>query len=91
VTSCPFNLGERGVSCGWLTGPGRRCRHAVYREAWEASHELEQAQAEDEQVEIVGLRGVVAHGAMAQVSFLADMKGALVPISYGLYKAPEER
>jgi len=43
VTSCPFNLGARGVTCGWLTGPSKRCRHAVYREAWQAAQELERA------------------------------------------------
>ena len=71
ISSCRFNLGERGVSCGWLTGPSKQCHHHTYREAWEAAHELEQAQAEDEPV---------------QVSFLADVDSALVPVGYGLYK-----
>jgi len=75
VTSCDFNLGERGVSCGWLTGPGHRCRSAVYREAWEAAHELEQAQAADEPV---------------QVSFLADVDSALTPTTHGLYESVME-
>ena len=73
VTSCPFNLGERGVTCGWLTGPSKQCHHHTYREAWEAAHELEQAQATDTQAE--------------QASFLADVEGALAPLSYGLYKS----
>lgn len=92
VTSCPFNLGEKGVSCGWLAGPGHWCRHAVYREAWEAAHELEQAQAESDQVEQVGFVGTVLRGADAQqVSFLADVDGALAPIDYGLYEGGKKR
>lgn len=76
VTSCPFNLGERGVTCGWLTGPSKACHHAVYREAWEAAHELEQAQAADVPI---------------QADFLADVEGALAPIGYGLYRGANER
>jgi len=45
VTSCPFNLGQRGVTCGWLRNGRGRCHHPIYREAWALAHELEQARA----------------------------------------------
>ena len=49
VDSCPFNKGERGVTCGFA-GYGKPCRHPVYQEAWRAVEELEQAlQAEAHQ------------------------------------------
>jgi len=61
VTSCPFNLGERGVTCGWLTGPGKQCRHAAYQEAWQAAQELERAQrAEARPAESLTARAVAA-------------------------------
>ena len=44
VISCPFNLGAKGVTCGWLTGPSKRCHHPQYREAWALAHELAEAQ-----------------------------------------------
>jgi len=44
VTSCPFNKGPRGLTCGWLTGPSKKCHHPIFREAWTLGHELEQAQ-----------------------------------------------
>ena len=45
VASCPFNLGQRGLACDWLRGGRGRCHHPTFREAWQAAHELEQAQA----------------------------------------------
>jgi hypothetical protein len=45
VTSCPFNLGDGRVTCGWLRNGRGRCHHPIYREAWALGHELEQAQA----------------------------------------------
>jgi len=45
VTSCPFNLGAKGLSCNWLRNGRGRCHHPAYREAWAAAHELAQAQA----------------------------------------------
>ena len=61
VASCPFNLGARGVTCGWLTGPGKRCHHAAYREAWQAAQELERAQrAEARPAESLTARAVAA-------------------------------
>jgi len=45
VTSCRYNLGERGLSCDWLRGGRGRCHHPAYREAWAAAYELQQAQA----------------------------------------------
>jgi len=47
VTSCRFNLGGGRVSCDWLRNGGGRCHHPTYREAWQAGHELEQAQEAD--------------------------------------------
>jgi len=43
VTSCPFNLGAKGLTCNWLRNGRGRCHHPAYREAWAAAHELEQA------------------------------------------------
>ena len=47
VTSCPFNLGAKGITCGWLRNGRGRCHHPLYREAWALGHELEQAQEGD--------------------------------------------
>jgi hypothetical protein len=47
VNSCPFNLGARGLTCGWLRNGRGRCHHPTYREAWALAHELEQAQAQE--------------------------------------------
>jgi len=47
VTSCPFNLGQRGLACDWLRGGRGRCHHHAYREAWQAAYELDQAQEAD--------------------------------------------
>ena len=44
VTSCPFNLGPKGVTCGWLTGPSKKCHHPIFKEAWALAHELAEAQ-----------------------------------------------
>jgi len=65
VASCPFNLGARGITCGWLTGPGKRCHHAAYREAWQAAQELEQAQqAEAPRPESLTTRALAANRPM---------------------------
>jgi len=44
VTSCPFNLGARGLTCDWLRNGRGRCHHPTYREAWALAYELEQSQ-----------------------------------------------
>jgi len=44
VTSCPFNLGNGRVACDWLRNGRGRCHHSIYREAWQAAHELAEAQ-----------------------------------------------
>ena len=44
VTSCPFNLGQRGLACDWLRNGRGRCHHPLYREAWALAHELAEAQ-----------------------------------------------
>lgn len=48
VSSCPANRGEAGCTCDYAYR-GVACRHPVYKAAWAAAHELEQAQAEQEQ------------------------------------------
>ena len=45
VTSCPFNLGQRGLACDWLRNGRGRCHHPLYREAWALGHELAEARA----------------------------------------------
>jgi len=44
VTSCPFNLGARGLTCDWLRNGCGRCHHPIFKEAWALAHELAEAQ-----------------------------------------------
>ena len=90
VTSCPFNLGARGLTCDWLRNGRGRCHHPTYREAWALAYELEQSQeAEAARIlaETVTARTLVAGGAKMQVvparpsSMTSRVTAANVPVS----------
>ena len=66
VTSCPFNLGPRGLACNWLRNGRGRCHHPAYREAWAAAHELEQAAEPARPARTLTSRATAAHRPMSR-------------------------